>query len=113
MNHELSKREELILIAVGLLQGNAYAYTVQTELLNKARVRISLASIHTILYRLENRGLLGSRLGGSSERRGGRSKRLYSLTGSGASTIRAVHTTRVRLWTELQPILSRLPDASI
>ena len=107
MLRDLSSRQELVLLAVGLLQGEAYGYTVSSEIESQIGQRIALATIHTILYRLERDGLLISRLGGSSEVRGGRSKRLYSLTGAGVEAIRSVHEGRSRFWDQLGPVLAR------
>lgn len=106
MSRDLSTREELILLAVGLLQGDAYGYTIASELEKHTGRRISLASIHTILYRLEGDGLLVSELGGSTNKRGGRRKRLYSLTGTGIETIRTIQASRAQIWAQLGAIIS-------
>ena len=102
----LSNREELILLSIGLLQGNAYGYHIAKEFEEHTGKRISLASIHTILYRLEGNGLLSSELGGSTNKRGGRRKRIYSLTGYGIETIRAIQNARTKIWSQLDGIIS-------
>jgi len=99
----LTSQEELILISVGLLQPDAYAYLLKKEIKKEAGYSISLASIHTILYRMEKSGLLHSELGGSTEKRGGRSKRLYNLTTKGYAIIKELQTVRTSLWAKLQP----------
>lgn len=96
----------MILLTVGLLQGDAYGYSVASEVEEQTGQRISLASIHTILYRLEDDGLLSSKMGGSTGKRGGRSRRLYSLTCAGVETIRSLHSERSRIWKKLGTILS-------
>jgi len=83
----LSSRDELILLAVAAARGEAYGVSVAAAILKHAGEDIPLASIHTALYRLEENGLLTSRMGGATEQRGGRSKRLYSITGSGSSVL--------------------------
>ncbi len=106
MGSDLSNREELILLAVGLLLSEAYGYSIASKIKEQTNRKISLASVHTILYRLEDEGLLSSTLGGSTEKRGGRSKRLYSLSGVGIETIRRLHLERSRIWDKLGRILS-------
>jgi DNA-binding PadR family transcriptional regulator len=98
----LTSQEEVILITVGLLQPDAYAYSIKKELKSEAGVSISLPTIHTILYRMEKQKLLQSGLGGSSEKRGGRSNRLYKLTHKGYGVIKEIQSVRNMLWTKLQ-----------
>jgi DNA-binding PadR family transcriptional regulator len=99
----LTSREEMILIAVGVLQPDAYAYGIKKEIKSETGVAISLATIHTILYRMEKQKLLQSTLGGSSEKRGGRSKRLYRLSSKGFHTIKELESARTSLLMKLQP----------
>ena len=86
----ISELEELVLLAAGVLYPEAYAYGIRKEIKDQLGKSISLASIHTVLYRLENNGLLKSELGGQSEKRGGRSKRLFSLTRTGMQTVQEI-----------------------
>ena len=97
----ISSQEEVVLLSVGSLEPEAYAYGIQNEIKNQANLSWSLGTIHTILYRLENKGLLKSEMGGASEKRGGRSKRLYSLTAKGYSTVQSVQDTRQSMWSKL------------
>jgi len=99
----LTNQEELILLSVGVLDPDAYAYAIRKEIRKECGISFSLASIHTILYRMESSGLLRSKLGGSSEKRGGRSKRLYCLTAKGQATIKELNTVRNALLSKLQP----------
>jgi DNA-binding PadR family transcriptional regulator len=98
----LTSREEMILITVGVLQPDAYAYGIKKEIKSEAGASISLATIHTILYRMEKQKLLQSSMGGSSEKRGGRSKRLYKLSNKGFHTIKELQTARTSLLLKFQ-----------
>lgn len=97
----ISSQEEIVLLSVGSLEPEAYAYGIKKEIHNQAGQSWSLGTIHTILYRLENKGLLKSEMGGSSEKRGGRSKRLYRLTAKGYRTIQETQETRQAMWNKL------------
>lgn len=97
----ISSQEEVVLLNVGSLEPEAYAYGIQKEIDDQANLKWSLGTIHTILYRLENKGLLKSAMGGASEKRGGRSKRLYSLTTKGYGNVREVQEMRQAMWSKL------------
>lgn len=97
----ISNQEELVLLTVGSLQPDAYAYGIKKEIHAEAGHSWSLGTIHTILYRLENNGLLRSELGGSSNKRGGRSKRLFFLTSKGYDVINEVQEVRKAMWSKL------------
>lgn len=100
----ISELEELVLLSVGILYPEAYAYNIRLEIKDQVGKSVSLASVHTILYRLESDGLLKSELGGQSEKRGGRSKRLFSLTQTGMDAVRRIQTVRQAMWAKMQPI---------
>ncbi len=100
----ISELEELVLLAAGGLNPDAYAYSIRKEINQQISKSLSLASIHTVLYRLEKDGLLKSRLGGKSEKRGGRSKRLFTLTKTGVNTVRDIQTIRHAMWAKMQSI---------
>ncbi len=99
----ISNQEELILLSVGALYPDAYAYAIKEEIKKESGKRMSLGTIHTILYRLENEGLLKSQMGGSSNKRGGRSKRLFSLTAKGYRIAEELRKLRQTLWNRISP----------
>ena len=99
----LGEFEELVLLAVAALTSNAYGLSVQELLAQDAGRSVGLATVHSALYRLERKGLLKSDLGGATQERGGRSKRLFRLTASGRSTLLEKREARDQIW-------ARIPD---
>ncbi len=98
---DISSQEEITLLSVGSLEPEAYAYGLQSEIKTQAHLNWSIGTIHTILYRLENKGLLTSEMGGASQKRGGRSKRLYKLSSKGLSVLEQIQHTRQAMWSRL------------
>ena len=90
--------EELVLMAVAALDGNAYGFTVRRLLAEEAGRKSSLGAVHATLYRLEDKRFLTSKLDGASKQRGGRRKRLFHLTGAGAEILRSARASRERMW---------------
>lgn len=97
----ISSQEEVVLLSVGSLEPEAYAYGLKKEINEQAGFSWSLGTIHTILYRLENKGLLKSEMGGATGKRGGRSKRLYALTTKGFDLVNEIQQTRQAMWSKL------------
>jgi len=94
----LGELEELILTVVGLLEDDAYGNSIIREIKEQVKREVSLAAAHVTLYRLEGKGLIKSRVGGATKTRGGRSKRIFSITNAGLSVLRAMKEDRMKLW---------------
>jgi PadR family transcriptional regulator, regulatory protein PadR len=95
----LGEFEELVLLSVAVLENTAYGVTIATELKQRTNNRlISLSGVHIALYRLEEKGFVRSELGGATTERGGRRKRLFSITASGKATLAEMRQIRNELW---------------
>jgi predicted ArsR family transcriptional regulator len=64
--------------------------------------------VYITLDRLEEKGLLQSKLGDASTRRGGRPKRLFKVTAPGVKAVRHSVTMLTRMHRGLEPILGDL-----
>jgi DNA-binding PadR family transcriptional regulator len=95
---KLGEFEELVLLTVASLGEAAYGLSVQQRLTHEARRPVELATVHSALYRLEDKGFLSSELGGATAERGGRRKRLFTPTGAGWDALQAARAVRERLW---------------
>ena len=98
--------EELVLLAVCILDGEAYGVAVRKELETQAGRFVTLGAIHATLYRLQDKGLLTSSLGGATEKRGGRRRRLFEVTSAGLETLRAGRQVREKMWRLMPPKLN-------
>lgn len=99
-NH-IGELEELVLLVVGLLYEGAYGVSVLKEIKAQTGREVNISAIHSTMNRLEEKGLLSSKMGGSSSTRGGRRKRLYFLTSSGRLTLDQVRSVREKLYNQL------------
>jgi len=98
MNVYLGELEELVLLTVASLDGNAYGVSIQLELEKRCKRSITIGALHSTITRLVEKGLLKSWTGGATEERGGRSKRFYDITPSGKSSLVKVKNLRDELW---------------
>ena len=76
----LGQREEQILLAVRYLGEEAYLVSVRRFLSEVLGRPISIGAVHVPLRRLEREGYIRPHLGDPTPERGGRRKKIYSLT---------------------------------
>ena len=100
----LGELEELILLMVALLNKEAYGVSIAEELKNQAGRDVSISAIHAVLHRLEEKGFVKSRMGGASQERGGRRKRLFSITTYGRQSLEELRDTRNVIWNHLSKV---------
>ena len=108
MSKSIGALEEIILLLVIVLEENAYAVTISEEYEKQFNKSISIPAIHTVLRRLEKKGLIVSKVGGATNLRGGRSKRYYFITKVGYETAKELNEQRATLW-NMAPKLSFNP----
>ena len=94
----LGELEELILLMVALLNKDAYGVSITDELKKQAGREITISATHAALHRLEEKGFVKSKMGGASQERGGRRKRLFSITTYGRNALEELRETRNVIW---------------
>jgi len=94
----LGELEYLVLIAVLRLGPGAYGVPIVDELRRHTRRAILRPSVYLALHRLEDKGLLRSRLGDPEPRRGGRARKYVELTAGARRQLRESHRTMKSLW---------------
>ncbi len=95
---KLGDFEEVILLLVGILEEDAYAYRVTEEFENQTSRATSIGAVHSTLTRLEEKGFVKSSMGKSTAERGGRRKRIYSITAYGRNTLKESRDFKMALW---------------
>lgn len=94
----LGEFEEFTLLAVRALGDDTYAVPVQQFIEETTRRPVSLGAVYSALARLEEKGFLHSRMSEVVAQRGGKSKRVYTVTATGLRTAKALHDVRQRIW---------------
>lgn len=90
--------ETAVLLAVAQLGDGAYGAAVQREVGERRGREYAVGAIHTALQRLEDKGLVTSRMGEPLPMRGGRARRYYRLTAPGAQALEQARVAARRLW---------------
>lgn len=95
---QLGDLEELTLLAVLRLGDHAYGARIRALLRDDAGRSVSISTIYVTLMRLEEKGLVRSRLGEPTGERGGKAKRYFAVRREGVRALEAVRDVRARMW---------------
>jgi DNA-binding PadR family transcriptional regulator len=83
----LGEFEQLILLAILRLGDNAYGVTIRAELADRAGRDVAPGALYTALERLETKGVIKSRMSDPTPQRGGRAKRVVTVTAAGKQAL--------------------------
>jgi len=83
----LGEFEQLILLAILRRRDDAYGVTIRAELADRAGRTVAPGALYTALERLETKGLITSRMSEPTSQRGGRAKRLVTVTAAGMKAL--------------------------
>ncbi|MCE7063300.1 PadR family transcriptional regulator [Dyadobacter sp. CY343] len=97
----LGEFEEIVLLTVAALDGGAYGVVLGHEIAGQTGREVRLNQVHSALQRLEEKGMVKSEMGEPTAERGGRRKRLYTVTAYGQNTLHQVREVRENLWSRI------------
>ncbi len=97
----ISRSEEYILLAVMRLRKEAYGVAIRNQLLQDTGETWAFGAVHVMLTRLEKKDLLESYLAEPTPQRGGRSKRIYSMTSLGIQTLGQIKKVQDKVWSDI------------
>jgi PadR family transcriptional regulator PadR len=79
----LGEFEQIVLLAILRLDENAYGVTIRDEITACTEREPAPGALYTTLDRMEEKGLVQSRMGDPTSLRGGRAKRYFTVTKKG------------------------------
>ncbi|MEM1134794.1 MAG: helix-turn-helix transcriptional regulator [Bacteroidota bacterium] len=97
----LGEFEELVLLLIVMLKEDAYGLAIRKGLKEHAERTVTIGAVHGTVNRLEKKGLIESRLGGATDLRGGRRKRLFNITAFGRRALQQSQEVKVKLWRQI------------
>ena len=101
IKENLGEFEELVLLMIVLLKEEAYGLGICEELKQQAGRSAAIGAVHATLNRLESKGLVESHLGDPTKERGGRRKRLFTITAFGKKALVKSRDIKVSIWTQI------------
>lgn len=97
---KLGDFEETILLLVGILDKEAYAFKIAEEFETQTKRPVSIGAVHSTLSRIEDKGFLTSEMSAGSAERGGRRKRVYKITAEGQRALEISRELKLSLWNQ-------------
>jgi DNA-binding PadR family transcriptional regulator len=103
----LTDFELMVMLAVLRVRDDAYGVTISHEIEETAGRPVTHAAVYFALERLAEHGLVSSQLGDPTPERGGRAKRLFSVTPTGLRAIRRTQAAFMALWKGIPELKGR------
>ncbi len=94
----LGEFEEVVLLTVALLYGEAYGVAIKKEIEERLSRPVSVGALQSALVRMEKKGYVQSHLGEATQARGGKRKRYFTMTPYGKKALTDMKETRLQLW---------------
>ena len=98
MTGSIGNFELMVMLALIRLGDEAYGVPISQEIEDRSGREVAVGSVYNALERLEEKGLVKSRIGEATSERGGRAKRYFKVTGKGVREVREMQQTLVKLW---------------
>jgi DNA-binding PadR family transcriptional regulator len=87
-----------VLLAILHLGDGAYGRAVLQQVQESLGRSVAAGAVYTTLDRLEQRGLVSSRLAAGTAIRGGRARRYYAATAPGSRALAEAKETLTKMW---------------
>ena len=98
MNNILTRWEEVYLIAILELKGNAYGVTIKKQIKERTGKTVSYGGLYFAMDQLVKKGLLNKTQGQPEAKQGGRTKFFYTLTDAGMKALKQTYAHQQTLW---------------
>jgi DNA-binding PadR family transcriptional regulator len=100
----LGSFEQIVLLAVLRLGGNAYGVTIREEIKKRTGRPVMIGAVYATLDRLEAKHYVCSKIGDPTPERGGRAKRFFKITAQGSAVLEQSRKMLAGMWAGLDPI---------
>ena len=102
-HHSLGEFEQLVLLAIVHLRGEAYGIPIVEEIERRTGRSVARAAVYVALRRLEDKGFVSSRMSNPTPERGGKGRRYVKIEADGARALREARHVAERMWRGVDP----------
>jgi DNA-binding PadR family transcriptional regulator len=103
MREALGEFEQLVLLAIMHLDGEVYGVPIVDEIERRTGRSVAPAAVYVTLRRLEEKGLLSSKMSSPTAERGGKARRCVKITRAGLESLREARQVIDSMWKGLDP----------
>src|SRR5262245_54877830 len=104
----LGEFEQIVMLALLRLGSDAYGAAVCAEIEQRSGRDVSVSAVHTTLERLEQKGLVKSRIGEPTPQRGGKRKRHYEMAALGLRALQLSYRSLLNMADGIEHLLEEL-----
>lgn len=98
---ELSKAEEVVLLAIWRVRDDAYGVTIRKQIEIDTGKDYTYGTLYGLLRQLAFKGFVKKRLGDSTPEKGGRRKTYFDLTEDGKKALKEAIAFHRQVWKDL------------
>lgn len=98
---DLTKAEEIVLIAIWQLESSAYGYNIRKHILEVFQKEFTIGNLYSILNQLDRKGYVSKTVGESVERRRGKPKIYYTVNEDGMTALKTSLESYNLIWKSL------------
>jgi len=95
---ELTKAEEIVLLAIFRLKDNAYGVTIRDQIKDVTNKLYVYGTLYSTLEQLVSKGLLNKKFGDPTPERGGKRKVFFTLSKNGLMSLKKSLNFNKVLW---------------
>ena len=95
---ELTKAEEIVLIAIWQLESRAYGYNIRKHILDVFKKEFTIGNLYSILNQLDRKGYVSKSVGESIGRRRGKPKIFYMVNEDGLAALKTSREAYSLIW---------------
>jgi PadR family transcriptional regulator PadR len=103
MREALGEFEQLVLLAIMHLDGEVYGVPIVDEIERRTGRSVAPAAVYVTLRRLEEKGLVASKMSAPTAERGGKARRCVKVTRAGLESLREARQAIDSMWKGLDP----------
>jgi PadR family transcriptional regulator PadR len=98
MREALGEFEQLVLLAIMQIDGEVYGVPIVDEIERRTGRTVAPAAVYVTLRRLEEKGLLSSKMSAPTAERGGKARRCVRVTAAGIESLREARQVLDSMW---------------
>jgi len=99
--NELSKAEEIVLLAIRRIGKTAYGVNIRRQVKSDTGKDYTYGTLYGLLRQLVSKGLIKKRLGEPSPEKGGRRKTYFEITPTGVKALKEAIEFHRRVWKDI------------
>jgi len=107
---DLSKTEEIILLAILQLGDQAYGFKIRQHVSQVLEKDFTYGNLYSVLNQLVKKKFVKKRPGESTDQRQGKIRMYYSLSEAGLEALKEAYHLNRKLWTRIYPSIFNIKD---